>query len=52
MIKPRKFTFFPLGKALKKQTKKQFDVLKSLNFSNQIGELKKVEIMFPQNQIS
>ena len=41
-----KSTYSPLGKALEKQTKKQVDASKSLNFSNKIDELKQIESIF------
>ena len=40
MIKQAKFAYSPLGKALKKQTKKQVVALMSLSLSNKIDELK------------
>ena len=43
-----KFTYSPLGKALEKQTEKQFDALNSLNLSNKTDELKQVEGIFPK----
>ena len=52
MIEQAKFTYSPLGKALRKQTKKQVDALKSLNLSNKIDGLKQIENIFPQNQLN
>ena len=46
-IEQAKFTYSPLGKALKKK-KKQVGALKSLNLSNETNELKKIEIIFPK----
>ena len=40
MIEHAKFTNYLLRKALKKQTKKQVDTVKSLNISSKIDELK------------
>ena len=45
-------TYFPLEKALKKQKNKPVDVLKFLNISNNIDELKQIENIFPQNQLN
>ena len=39
IIEQSKFAYSPLGKALEKQTEKQFDAIESLDFSNQISEL-------------
>ena len=35
-----KFTYSPLGKTFKKQTKKQIDALESLKISNEINKLR------------
>ena len=51
MIKQAKFTYSPLRKAPEKHSKKQIHVLKALNFSNEIDELKQIESVFPQNQL-
>ena len=51
IIEQAKFTYSPLGKAFEKQTEKQFDALKSLNFSNKTGELKRIEGIFPKKTI-
>ena len=51
MIEHTKFTYSPRGKALEKQTKKQFDALKSINPFNKLGELNQITSMFPQNQL-
>ena len=40
MIEHAEFTYYLLRKALKKQTKKQVDTVKSLNISSKIDELK------------
>ena len=40
IIEQANFAYFPLGKALKKQTEKQVDALKALNPSNRTNELK------------
>ena len=45
MIEQTELTYSPLGKA-----KKQVDILKSLNLSNKIDQLKKIESIFLQNQ--
>ena len=49
MIEQTKFTYPPLAKALKKQTKKQVDALKSSSFSNKIDELKQIENIIRKN---
>ena len=46
IIEQANFAYFPLGKALKKQTGKQVDALKALNPSNRTNELKQIEDMF------
>ena len=46
IIEQANFAYFPLGKALKKQTEKQVDALKALNPSNRTNELKQIEDMF------
>ena len=51
MIKQAKFTYSPLGKTSEKHSKKQIHVLKALNFSKEIDELKQIESVFPQNQL-
>ena len=51
-IEQAKFTYSPLGKALEKQTEKQFDALNSLNLSNKTDELKQVEGIFPKNLLN
>ena len=43
---------FSSKKSLEKQTKKQVDVLKSLNLSNKTGELKQIESIFSKNILS
>ena len=50
MIEQTKFTYPPLAKALKKQTKKQVDALKSSSFSNKIDELKQIENIIRKNR--
>ena len=52
MIEQAKFTYSALGKSLKKQTKKQVDVLKYLNLSNKKDDFKQIEGIFPQNQLN
>ena len=42
MIELAKFIYSLLGKALEKQTKKEFDALKSLKLFNKINELKHI----------
>ena len=46
IIEQANFAYFPLGKALKKQTEKQVDALNALNPSNRTNELKQIEDMF------
>ena len=46
LIEHTKFTYFTLGKALKKLIKKQIEALKSLKPSNKIDELKQIESIF------
>ena len=46
IIKKSKFAYSPLGKAFEKQTEKQVDAIKSLDYSN---KLKQIEGIFPQN---
>ena len=41
-----KVTYSSFGKALERQTEKQFDALKYLNLSNKIDELKKLWVCF------
>ena len=43
-IKQAKFSCSPLVKAFEKQTKKQVNALKSLNFSNKINELNQIKL--------
>ena len=52
IIEQAKFTYSPLGKTLEKQTEKQVDALKSLDFSNRIIELHQLKSIFPQNQLN
>ena len=47
-IEQSNFGYSRLGKALQKQTEKQIGTLKSLNFSDKKGELKKNQGIFPQ----
>ena len=51
-IQQAKFTYSSLGKAFKKQTGKQFEVLKSLNLPDKIDELKRTESIFPKNRLN
>ena len=46
IIEQANFAYFPLGKALKKQTEKQVDAFNALNPSNRTNELKQIEDMF------
>ena len=46
IIEQPKFAYSSTGKAFEKQTEKQVDVTKSLDFSN---KLKQIEGIFPQN---
>ena len=43
IIEQAKYTYFPLEKALEKQTEKQFDDLKSLNLLNKTDKLKQIK---------
>ena len=52
MIEHARFTYSLLEKILENQTKKQVKVLKSLNFSNKIDELKRIESIFPKKQLN
>ena len=45
-----RFIYYPLGKALEKQTKKQVAALNYLDLSNKIDELKLHESIFPRYQ--
>ena len=49
IIEQAKFTYFPLGEALEKQTETQVNVLRSLKLSNKTNELKQIEGVFPKN---
>ena len=51
MIQHARFTYSPLGKALKKQIKK-VDALKFINLSNKIHELKQIESIFLKKQLN
>ena len=48
LIEQAKFTYCPLRKVLEKQTEKQVVALKSLNLSNKIDDLKRIEGIFPK----
>ena len=48
IIEQAKFTYFPLGEALAKQTERQVNVLKSLKRSNKTNELKQIKGVFPK----
>ena len=53
IIKQAKFTCFLLRKAFEKQIeKKKIDALKSLKLPNKIDQLKKIESIFPKNQLN
>ena len=52
MLEHAKITYSPLGKALDKQKKNRLMLLKSLNLSNKIYELKQMEVIFPKNQLN
>ena len=52
MMEQVRFTYFPSVKHLEIQTKKQVDASKSLNLSNKINEIKQIEIIFQQNQLT
>ena len=47
--KQAKFPYFPLEKALEKQTEKQVGALKSLDTSNEKNELKQIDGILSQN---
>ena len=49
IIAQGKFAYSLLGKALEKQTEKQFGALKSLNLYSKKDELKEIEGIIPQN---
>ena len=49
ILEENKFIYFPLGKALEKQTQIQVDHFKFLNLSNKTNELKQIEGIFPKN---
>ena len=49
IIEQAKFTYFPLGETLEKQTETQVNVLRSLKLSNKTNELKQIEGVFPKN---
>ena len=49
IIEQVKFPHFRLGKALEKQTEKQFVALKSLDLSNKKYELQQIKGIFSQN---
>ena len=48
IIEQAKFPYFPLGKALQKQSEKQVDALNSLKASNKTDELKQIVGIFPK----
>ena len=48
IIEEAKYTYFPLGKALEKQTEKQVDGLKYLNLSNKTDEFKRMKGLVPK----
>ena len=52
MIEHARFTYSLLEKILENQTKKQVKVLKSLNLSDKIDELKRIESIFPKKQLN
>ena len=52
MIQHATFTYSLLEKILENQTKKQFKALKSLDLSNKIDELKRIESIFPKKQLN
>ena len=47
-----KFNCSSLGKVLKKETEKQVDAIKLLDFSNKISELNQLKSIFLQNQLN
>lgn len=52
VIEQAKFIYSLFGTAVEKLTKKQADALKSLNSSNKIDELKKIERILPETQMN
>ena len=51
IIEQAKFTYSSLGKALEKETEKQVDATKSLDFSNKIIELHQLKSIFLRSQL-
>ena len=47
-----KFTYSPLGKVFKEQTKEQAKAIKDLNTSDKRNKLKQIENIFPQNLLN
>ena len=47
-----KFTYTPLIKAFKKQTKEQVKAIKDLNISDETNQLKQIECILPQNALN
>ena len=52
IIEQVKFTYSPLVKAFKEQTKEQVKAIKDLNISDKTNELKQLEGIFPQNLLN
>ena len=52
IIEPAEFTYSPLGKAFKKQTKEHVKAIKDLKISDKKSELKQIENIFPQNVLN
>ena len=52
IIEQAKFTYSPFGKAFEKQTKEQVKAIQHLNISDKASELKRIEVVFPQNVLN